>query len=96
MGLISLASVLVLTIFSVQSLLRDKEHRMFEIVLATPVRKLHYLGARFCAMLLACSSAGNSNAASTAMMAMTTSNSMRVKPTARLCISASNVGEMTG
>src|SRR4051812_42809795 len=42
-GLLSLAAVLVVTIFCANAALRDVEHGMTEIVFATPVGKPRYL-----------------------------------------------------
>ncbi|HYH80950.1 MAG TPA: M1 family aminopeptidase [Longimicrobium sp.] len=51
-GLLSLPAIFVLTIFCTGAMVRDTEHRMAEIVFATPVGKTRYLAARFTGALL--------------------------------------------
>jgi hypothetical protein len=53
LGLLSLPAVFSLTIFCAEAALRDTEHGMTELVFATPVGKLRWLGARFGGALLA-------------------------------------------
>jgi len=53
LGLLSLMSVFVLTIFCANAALRDAEHGMTEIIFATPVGKPRYLLGRFGGAVLA-------------------------------------------
>ncbi|HSU15905.1 hypothetical protein [Longimicrobium sp.] len=53
LGLLSLLSVFVLTLFCAGSALRDVEHGMTEIVFATPVGKTRFLLGRFGGSILA-------------------------------------------
>jgi hypothetical protein len=53
LGLLSLFSVFVLTIFCANAALRDVEHGMTELVFSRPVGKPRYLGGRFGGALLA-------------------------------------------
>ena len=46
-GLLSLLSIFVLTVFCANAVTRDAEHGMREIVHATPIGKFRYLTARF-------------------------------------------------
>jgi len=56
-GLLSLLSLFVLTVFGAEAALRDSEHRMAPLVYATPVTRLQLLSARFLGALLASSAA---------------------------------------
>ncbi|HEU4562829.1 MAG TPA: M1 family aminopeptidase [Longimicrobium sp.] len=56
-GLLSLLTIFVLTVFCANSVSRDAEHGMMEIVHATSVGKLRYLGARFVGALAAAAAA---------------------------------------
>ena len=51
-GLLSLPAIFVLTIFCTGAVQRDTEHRMAEIVYATPMGKTRYLLGRFAGALL--------------------------------------------
>lgn len=53
MGLLSLAGVFVVTLFCAQSVLRDSEHHMAEIVYTTAVTKARYLFGSYAGMLAA-------------------------------------------
>ncbi|MFP2924266.1 ABC transporter permease/M1 family aminopeptidase [Pyxidicoccus sp. 3LG] len=53
LGLLSLFSVFVLSLFCANAALRDTEHKMEELVYATSIGKLTYLSARFAGALLA-------------------------------------------
>ena len=52
-GLLSLLTIFVLTVFCANAVSRDAEHGMKEIVYATSVGKLRYLTARFVGALAA-------------------------------------------
>lgn len=52
-GLLSLLSIFVLTVFCANAVSRDAEHGMREIVYATSIGKLRYLAARFAGALAA-------------------------------------------
>jgi ABC-2 type transport system permease protein len=52
-GLLSLLTIFVLTVFCANAASRDAEHGMREIVYATPVGKLRYLAARFAGAMAA-------------------------------------------
>jgi hypothetical protein len=56
-GLLSLLTVFVLTVFCANAVARDAEHGMKEIVYATSVGKLRYLTARFVGAMAAASTA---------------------------------------
>ena len=53
MGLLSLFSIFVLSLFCANAALRDSEHKMEELVYATSIHELTYLSARFAGALLA-------------------------------------------
>lgn len=53
LGLLSLAGIFVVTVLSASTALRDTEHRMREIVLATPVSKWTWLLTRLGGVILA-------------------------------------------
>lgn len=57
LGVLSLTSVFVVTLFCAQAALRDLEHRMAEVVFATAVTKPRYLLGRFFGILLAATAA---------------------------------------
>ena len=54
LGLLSLFSVFLLTIFCTNAALRDVEHGMAEIVFSTPVGRSRFLAGRFAGALTAC------------------------------------------
>ncbi len=53
LAFLSLLSVFVAAVFTSNAVLRDPEHRMQEIVYATPVGRLHFLAGRFLGAFLA-------------------------------------------
>ncbi|MGK2857856.1 MAG: M1 family aminopeptidase [Thermoanaerobaculia bacterium] len=52
-GLLSLVSIFLLAVFCSNAVVRDRELRTEELVFATPVRKLDFLGGRFGGSILA-------------------------------------------
>lgn len=52
-GMLSLVGIFVVTVLSANGLLRDSEHRMTEIIFATPVTRRSYLLSRFIGVILA-------------------------------------------
>lgn len=52
-GMLSLVAIFVVTVLTASALLRDTEHRMSEIIFATPVSRWNYLVPRFTGVVLA-------------------------------------------
>lgn len=52
-GILALLAVFPAAIFTSQALLRDEEHRMTDLILATPMKRGTYLGSRYASALLA-------------------------------------------
>lgn len=53
LGLLSLAAIFLMSVFCANAVVRDREHRMEEIVFSTAVEKFHYLFGRFTGSFLA-------------------------------------------
>ncbi len=53
LGMLSLVGIFLVTVLSANGLLRDSEHRMSEIIFATPIGRWSYLVSRFIGIVLA-------------------------------------------
>ncbi len=53
-GLLSLGNIFVATVFFTNTMLRDQEHKMYELIHSTPVSKFKFLLSRFLGTYVAC------------------------------------------